>query len=131
MRLVAFVLVLLLLFTGCVPHYEPAYRVVTAVSVTVSHQAQLRHYRYTDHPRIQAVLNYLRRLKPYAPQDIAPETFRSDAFRIILHRSDGTETVYHQIADGFLQKNGGPWHRVDPAHASSLSRLLGQLEQSG
>lgn len=131
MRLLAFALVLLLVLTGCVPHYEPAYRVVTEVTVTASHNSQVRHYRYTDHPRMQAVLNYLRRLKTFAPNDIAPDTFRSDAFRITLHRSDGTQTVYHQIANGYLQKNGGRWLRIDPVHASSLLRLLGELEEAG
>lgn len=129
MRFFAVGLALCLVLTGCVPHYEPAYRVVTEVSVTVSHDARVRSYRYTDHPRIQAVLNYLRRLKTYTPRDIAPDTFRGDAFRIILHRSDGTQTVYHQIADGYLQKNGGRWLRTDPVHGSSLLRLLEELEK--
>lgn len=117
-------LVMSVLLSGCGAPSVPQYRVVEKITVTVSHNAQIREYAYTQPEKMQSILLYLRRMQTYAPEAIAPETFRSDAFRIILHRSDGTQTVYHQIADGFLQKDGGDWEKVDARHASSLLRLL-------
>lgn len=118
------VVILLLLLTGCAEPVPPGYRVVERITVTVSHNAQVREYQYTQPEKMQSILHYLRRMKTYAPVPIAPETFRGDAFRIVLHRSDGTEAVYHQIADGYLQKDGSVWEKVDARHASSLLRLL-------
>lgn len=118
------------LLSGCGALTGPEYRVVERITVTVSHNAQIREYEYTQPEKMQSILLYLRRMQSYAPEAIAPETFRSDAFRIILHRSDGTQTVYHQIADGFVQKNGGVWEKVDARHAASLLRLLELLNGS-
>ena len=119
--------ILSLLFSGCVAHPPREYHVVTRIDVTVSHNAQITEYRFAQPEQLQAVLSYLRRLETYAPADISADTFRSDAFRIVLHRSDGTQTVYHQIADGYLQKNGGSWVKTDPTLASALRRLLESL----
>lgn len=115
------------LLTGCGVQRQPNYRVVTAISVTASHNQQITHYHYTRQEDMRAVLNYLRTLETFAPTLIAADTFRGDAFRITLHRSDGTQAVYYQIADGYLQKDGGPWLKTDSRHASALLRLLEAL----
>lgn len=122
--------VMSVLLSGWGASDDPGYRVVERITVTVSHNAQIREYQYTQPEQMQSILLYLRRMRLYAPANIAPETFRGDAFRFILHRSDGTQVIYHQIADGFLQKDGGAWQKVDERHAASLLRLLETLNGS-
>ena len=122
--------ILSLLLSGCTSHPVRDYRVVTSIHVTVSHNAQVTEHRYTQPEDMHVILNYLRRLDTYAPVDISADTFRSDAFRIVLHCSDGSLTVYHQIADGYLQKNGGQWVKTDPTLASALRRILDSLSKS-
>lgn len=122
---------MLLMLSGCAARHETVYRVVTGVEVTVSHNAQVHTYRYTQPEKMSKVLNYLRSLRTYAPAPIAADTFRGDAFRIILERSDGTQVIYHQIADGYLQKDGGPWEATDEKHAANLLRLLQNLSPDG
>ncbi len=122
--------ILSLLISCFVTEARPERQVVTEVEVTVSHNAQITEYQFSEPRQLQAVLNYLRRLDTYAPVEIDPDTFRSDAFRIVLHRSDGTLSVYHQIADGYLQKDGERWLKTDAKYASSLRRLLENLSTS-
>ncbi len=123
--------ILSIMMSGLVVHAEPEYHVVTDIAVTAAHNAEITEYRYSDTHQLREILNYLRRLDTYAPADIAADTFRSDAFRITLYLSDGSQTVYHQIADGYLQKDGGQWLKTDPKFASSLRRLLLRLEAEG
>lgn len=117
----------ILLLSGCAPQRQPNYRVVTAISVIASHNGEITHYQYTQPEDMRAVLNYLRTLETFAPEDIAADTFRGDAFRITLHRSDGTQVVYHQIADGYLQKDDGPWLKLGSRGASVFLWLLESL----
>lgn len=126
-----YILICLLLLSGCSAE-PPAtkYRVVTQIEVTVSHDSQVYKRTYSTEPQLRSILNYLRTLRTYAPVPIAPDTFRSDAFRIILRRSDGSEVCYHQISDGFLQKDGGPWEKTDSHRAAALLRLLQTLDAS-
>lgn len=116
--------ILSLMLTGCVAHAPLDHQVVTRIDVTASHDNQIRSYQYTQAEDLHVILNYLRRLETYAPVDISADTFRADAFRIVLHLSDGAQTVYHQIADGYLQKNGGKWMKTDPKFASTFRRIL-------
>ena len=113
-----------LLLSGCVAQTPEDYQVVTGIDVTVSHNVQISQYQFTRPEDMHVILNYLRQLDTYAPVNISADTFRSDAFRIVLHRSDGTQVMYHQIADGYLQKNDGPWVKTDPRLASALRRIL-------
>lgn len=120
-----------LLLSGCVAQAPEAHQVVTGIDVTVSHNAQITQYQFTSPEDMHVILNYLRQLDTYAPVDISADTFRSDAFRIVLHRSDGTQAVYHQIADGYLQKDNGSWVKTDPRLASALRRILEGLAKRG
>lgn len=126
-----FIVLLALLLTGCTYYAPPgeshASRVITAIEVTASESAQLRHYRYTTEEKMQAIMNYLRRVRPDLTTAISPDTFRTDAYRITLYLSDGTQTVYHQLYSDYLQKDGGLWRSIDAGQGAALSRLLHEL----
>lgn len=106
-------------------------RVVTAVEVTASMEGEVSHYRYTQEEKVRTVLHYLRRAKPDRSVPITPDTFRTDAYRITLHLSDGTKSVYHQLYSDYLQKENGRWHSIDSAHGGALARLLQELPSDG
>ncbi len=114
------------LLGGCaVRNIKPgALRVVTQVSVTAAHNNEIMRKVFTDSEKMEAVLNYLRLLDPYLPSKYEADTFRSDAYEIIVHYSDGDQTTYHQIYHDYLKKDTGAWLRIDPAQASKLLPLL-------
>ena len=126
-----FTFIVFLLLCGCSyaapPGENHGPRVVTAVEVTAAAEGELSQYRYTGEEKIRAVLHYLRRAKPDRSVPITPDTFRTDAYRITLHLSDGTKSVYHQLYSDYLQKENGRWHSIDSTHGSALARLLQEL----
>lgn len=119
------------MLTGCTYYAPPGenhpVRVVTSVDVTATEQGTLHRFHYKDPEKVQAILGYLRRLNPDFSTPITPDTFRTDAYEIRLNLSDGTQTVYHQIYDEYLQKNGGPWKSIDRVQGGTLLQLLSEL----
>lgn len=126
MRRLIFIVLCVSLLSGCGKSAPKTDRpsVVTLVEVSVSQGGRVVHYRYSQEDKMQAVLYYLRSLQPSRSAPIEAETFRTDAYRICLTMSDGGQRVYHQLYDEYLQKDNGPWQRVDQARASSLPQLL-------
>ena len=106
-------------------------RVITSIEVTASMDGRLSSYRYTQDKKIRTVMTYLRKATPDRSVSITPDTFRTDAYRITVHLSDGTKKVYHQLYSDYLQKENGRWHSIDPAHGDALSRLLQELPPDG
>ena len=126
-----FLFVMCLLLTGCsyaAPQNENhPVRVVVQIDVTASEDGQITHYRYTHPEKLSAVLYYLRLVEPDLSAVITPETFRTDAYRITLHLSDGTQTVYHQLHSEYLQMGNGAWRKIDSARGGALVRILKEL----
>ena len=124
-----------LLLSGCSytapPGENHGPRVVTSVEIIASSEGELSSYRYTKEEKIRAVMNYLRRAKPDRSVPITPDTFRTDAYRITLYLSDGSQAIYHQLYSDFLQKENGRWHSIDSAHGSALTRILKELPPDG
>ena len=77
---------------------------------------------------MRAILNYLRWIDPYGKPEADPETTRGSLYRITLHISDGTETVYLQKADQYMQVGEGPWLTIDPNRAKTLHRIVSEME---
>ena len=102
----------------------------TVIKVTVTyHSAQDQFQReYVSSVKMRAILNYLRWVDPYGKPEIDPETTRGGLFRITLHLSDSTETVYLQKSDQFMQIDSGPWLTVDPNRAKTLSKIVSEME---
>ena len=126
MRRYIFVLLLFVFLSGCgksAPKMDSP-SVVTGIEVAVIREDRSETFHYYQDEKMQAVLSYLRSLNAsgYAPID--PDSFRTDAYRFCLTMADGSERVYYQLYDEYLQRDGGPWLCIDEAKASSLPQLL-------
>ena len=77
---------------------------------------------------MRPILDYLHWIDPYGRPNGDPDRVPGAVFRIVLHYTDGTEKVYCQKADQYMQVNGGPWLTIDPEKALTLSRIVGELE---
>ncbi len=102
-------------------------RVVTGVSITAHTPDSTVQRHYSQDHNISNVLNYLRLLDPYTSVELDPETFRSGDYEIIISYSDGAHTVYRQIYQDYLQKDGGHWKRIDPELGSRLQELIEKI----
>ncbi len=102
-------------------------RVVTGVSITANTPESTVQRHYSQDHNISNVLNYLRLLDPYTSVELDSETFRSGDYEIIINYSDGAHTVYRQIYQDYLQKDGGRWKRIDPKLGSRLQELIEKL----
>ena len=117
MRLIHFLLVLLTSFLS--PGYaaEPTEtytnRVVTQIQITTVHDGQSTVKTYTGDDELESVLTYLRLTEPTVTTEYEPDSFRSDSYTFTLYYSDGNHTTYRQIYHDYLQKDSGPWQRID------------------
>ena len=129
---------LLLLFLCCLStlcgcsasQHTARTRVITGITVTATQDARLISRHFTDAPSMERIMQYLRSLDPYNQTDIAPDSFRTDAYEIIVSYSDGNHSVYHQIYDQYFQANDGSWRRIDPKSGGKLPGLLGSMLQT-
>ena len=123
MKKMAVFLLLPFLLCGCtwrrIPT-GPMCRVVTQVQVKATAEGQSWENTYTDSPRIESVLCYLRLLKEGKSSAIDPDSFRSDTYEITLFYSDGQRTTYRQLYRDFLQKDEGPWKKIEGAKIELL-----------
>ncbi len=123
MKRVSFLLIFCLLLCGCKREEKlPAHRVVTRVQVDYRQGEQLLQRTYTRPENIQAVLNYLRILKPFGP--VVPEGGSGNGCRITLHYSHGPDTVYLQQGNTYLSRQNGSWATIDSKRATLLYPLL-------
>lgn len=123
MKRIGILLLLFVILTGCARAEElPACRVVTGVQVEFQQNGKLLHRSYTKTESVQAVLNYLRILKPFGP--VIPETNAENGCRITLHFSHGPDSVYLQQGNAYLCCDGGDWETIDQSRATLLYPLL-------
>ena len=102
--------------------------VVTRIAITCENGPVKTQRTYTTSSKMRAILNYLRWIDPYGEPQIDPEQVAGNLFRIVMVFSDGSEKVYLQKADRYMQIDGAPWKNVDPQKALTLSRILGQMK---
>lgn len=123
MKRILLLLCLCLVLAGCAKkETPPVHRVVTGVQVEYRQNGQLLQRNYTRPENIQAVLNYLRILKPFGP--VVPEETSENGCRITLRYSHGPDTVYLQQGNRYLSKENGAWATIDSTRASLLYPLL-------
>ena len=128
-----FVIGLLCSLVGGCMHFvtrpaEAPVRVVTHINITYENGNIHTQRHYQDATKMTQVLNYLRLIDPYGRPAVDPEIVGGSQFYIELAYSDGTNKVYRQKADRYMQIDGGDWKIIDPARAEELSLLLGQME---
>lgn len=102
--------------------------VVTRIGVTCQNGPVQTQRSYTSSVKMRAILNYLRWIDPYGVPQEDPEQVDGTLFRIVMVFSDGSEKVYLQKADRYMQIDGAPWKTVDPQKALTLSQILGQMK---
>lgn len=117
-----------LLLCGCAdaaPAPPPPVRqVVTEVDVVCLGDAGRLTRHYTDPEKMEKVLNCLRLAASRELTEEPKQAPSGSSFRIILTLSDGSRVRYRQKKDFLLQKEDGPWQRIDPEQAAGLERLL-------
>ena len=131
MRAWIYLLIISLLLSGCTYYAPPgenhAARVVTVIDVVSTVDGSTQTYHYTNSYKMQVILHYLRNLHPDRSTPISPDTFRADSYEIKLSLSDGSQTVYRQIFDEYLQKNGGRWQSIDRTLGAILPKVLDNM----
>lgn len=122
-RRLAIVFILILLCCGgCGKQpQEQTVRVVTAIEIIGTRDGRLLQRSFTGSQDMHRILQYLRKLDPYTPTELSPDSFRTDAYQIILRYSDGNHAVYRQIYDRYFQIPDGSWRVIDPKLGDQLS----------
>ena len=123
MKKMAVFLLLPFLLCGCFQRKMPEgplCRVVTQVQVIATAGDQTWERTYTDSPRMESALCYLRLLQKGRPVDIDPDSFRADSYEITVFYSDGQHTTYRQLHNEFFQTDGGKWSRIEGAKLELL-----------
>ena len=123
MKRLCFLVIFCLFFCGCQKESPPpAVRVVTGVQVELHRDGQVLHRNYTSTENVQAMLNYLRILRPYGP--VIPEAGNGDGCRITLHYSHGPDSIYLQQGNDYLRRNDEDWESIDHNKADLLYPML-------
>ena len=125
---IGIVMVMLMAICGCGARAEaPLATVVEKVEVIGNHQGERFACIYTQSEKMTAILNYLRWLRPKYKADCDPETLPGDAYTITLTLSDGTQEIYRQKTNGYLQKDSGRWENIDPSKGVMLYEIVSQM----
>lgn len=122
MKRIGILLVLAVMLTGCGRHAEIPCRVITGVDVQYQQGGAWVERTYFQQESMEAVLNYLRMLKPEGivlPDD--PQTINC---QITVHFSDGTDKLFFQQGNIYLREGDGAWEKIDRQQAQLLYPLL-------
>lgn len=128
---ISVILSILLLLAGCRSTPEPteaACRIVTQISVTYDNGPIHLRREYSSTEKMRAILHYLRWIDPYGTPSEDPEMAQGSTFRIVVLCANGSEKIYLQKADRFMQIDGAPWQTIDPERAITLSQMVAEME---
>lgn len=106
------------------PAAPPPRRVVTQVDVTRNGPDRPLRRHYTQPGKMEEVLNYVRLLQSRIPSDRNPDAVPGALYQITLTLSDGGTVSYRQKGGLMLQKEAGPWQKIDPDLAMGFDELL-------
>ena len=106
-------------------------RTVTHITVTCQNGPLQTRLHYTSAVKMRAILNYLRWIDPYGVPHEDPEKIEGISFRIVITFSDGSEKIYLQKADRYMQTDGASWLTINPEKAVTLSQMLGEMKSDG
>lgn len=116
---------LVLILSGCGQNdTPPAPRLITQVDVTCTRDQQTTQKHYTAPEKMSAILNYIRLLEGHGRPETDPERIIGNAFKIVLHFSDGGQQVYYQRADKYLSRCCRPWENIDPEQGALLYPMM-------
>ena len=104
-----------------------AYHIITEIQAVYQNDGIEVRRQFFAPEKLQAVVDYLRRIDPYGVPYENPEQVSGRNYILTLHYSDGSVRRYHQRADRYLRQDDGPWKRIDPQQALELSGLFGMM----
>ena len=119
-------MVLCIMVSGCGrKHTQNAAgsNVATQVEIHSITPAETVSRFYTQPAKIEAVLIYLRLLRPRGPVRL-PEKGIDNYYEIIVHLSDGSSRMHRQCADQYATSLQGWWGIIDRRYGQQLSRLI-------
>ena len=124
-RFFIILILILLCCSGCGKRKaQDTVRVVTSIEITATRDGRLLRRTFTDSEDLHSILQYLRKLDPYTPTELSPDSFRTDAYQILVFYSDGEQAVYRQIYDRYFQIPDGSWRVIDPQLGELLSEFF-------
>lgn len=122
MKRMAIILIFAVLLGGCAGKSKTVHRVVTGVQVEYTRNGETLCRNYTQPASTRSVLTYLRILRPFGP--VIPEGSHDSNCKITLQYSQGPDSVFLQLGDTYIQRDGGAWESIDSSHAALLYPLL-------
>lgn len=116
-----------LLMGGSSPSRANPGRVVAEITVAWTEEGDAFQRRYSGQGEMNKMLHYLRHLDP-AEDSVPEEMPAGPSYDIRLLLSDGSTVQYVQKSLFYLQKDSGPWQRIDPEEAIRLPLILAAIE---
>ena len=113
---------------GCQRAKRPLCRVVTQVDIACDHDGLPIRRHYTETEKMEAVLLYLRLLRPSGPPITDPDTVDADIYEITVSLSDGQQRIYRQKDHRYFRDALNGWQNVAPDRASRLYTLMRHYE---
>ena len=107
---------------------QPVNRAITDITVTYLNGSLQARLQYTAPEKIRAILNYLRWISPYGKPAEDPEQVEGHLFQIAVVFSDGSQKVYLQKADRYMQIDGAGWMTIDPEKALTLNKIVAEMK---
>ncbi len=115
--------------TGCQRNRTPSLcRIATRVEVSCRHKDLQFQRNYTKNEKMQAVLTYIRLLKPRGNPDPSEEYIDAEHFQITVFLSDGTTHIYQQAGHRYFKSHNQPWKAISPEIATGLYVILAQYK---
>lgn len=105
----------------------PRYRIATQIDIYCKQEDFVIHRQYTDPKKMEAVLIYLRLLKPQGTPAVDPEKADGDLYEITVTLLDGRKNTYLQKSHRYFSKDAVNWKNIDSRKAAELYRLMRYL----
>ena len=113
---------------GCRSQQRVLCRFVTRVDISCDYKGVPVRRHYTDTKKMEAVLLYLRLLRPSGPPVVDPNTVDGDIFQITVTLSDGQQNIYSQKAHRYFCKGSASWMNISPEQAAGLYEVMRHYE---
>ena len=113
---------------GCQKSTRPLCRFVTQVDISCDHGNIPIRRHYTSTEKMEAVLLYLRLLRPGSAPLVDPDKEDADIYQITVSLSDGEQHIYRQKDHRYFRIENYGWQSISPERASRLYELLRHLQ---
>lgn len=107
--------------------YAVPSRVATSVDITCKRPSGTIHRHYSDPGKVEAVLHYVRLLKPKGPTVLPEEAAREDLYEIVIHLHDGGCRTHLQRGNTYAALHHRYWGQIQPSLGMRLGHLMALL----